>query len=216
MSFPSVPYTFANGVGNIIDATAINANFTALVNAFSDSASDLSMRDGTFAGTLSVTGDGAISGNIQVDGTMAVGTSSPTARLHVVGDALITGDLTDGTGWVDHSSDSTVVGWSTDETCNIYTKHIGARYYVGFALGGTSDSTGIEFTLPATSIADVTFNGPVQVVDGASPTAQAAPGMWEILPSSNILKCYKTWADGTWADTSSKSVWGWAMYEGTA
>ena len=31
---PSVPYAFVNGPTNVIDATQVNANFTAILNCF--------------------------------------------------------------------------------------------------------------------------------------------------------------------------------------
>lgn len=57
-------------------------------------------------------------------------------------------NLLDPTDWIDYSSTSTVVGWSSFTTKIIKYRVIGKQMFVNFNLGGTSNSTTTTFTLP--------------------------------------------------------------------
>lgn len=67
MAYPSVTNTFVNG--NTADATAVNQNFTDLINGCSDGTKDLNVNAGTFGSTLTANGAvtlGASSANLIV------------------------------------------------------------------------------------------------------------------------------------------------------
>jgi hypothetical protein len=63
-------------------------------------------------------------------------------------DVITNVNLLDPTGWVDYSSTSTVVGWSSTPTKIIRYRIIGKQMFVQFNLSGTSNSTAASFTLP--------------------------------------------------------------------
>jgi hypothetical protein len=55
---------------------------------------------------------------------------------------------TDKTSWVDYSASSTIVGWSSFTTRQIFYKIVDNMMFVNFFLEGTSNATTANFTLP--------------------------------------------------------------------
>jgi len=70
-----------------------------------------------------------------------------------VDSAIIIGDSADifTVDWTDYSATSTIVGFTSYTTKQIWYKKVGALVFVNFNLAGTSDATTLSFTLPFTS-----------------------------------------------------------------
>ena len=111
--------------------------------------------------------------------------------------------------WIDYSSLSTIVGWSSFTTTNIFYKYLSNDLImVIFSISGTSNSTALTFTIPntvLTGIGNINLghfscinNGVYRWVDftgnGGSNVITATP------TSTNIP------TPGTWATSGTKSV----------
>lgn len=60
--------------------------------------------------------------------------------------------------WTDYSSSSTVVGWSSLSTKEIFYKQTGKVVHVIYNLQGTSNANNVTFTLPLAAVATPTIN----------------------------------------------------------
>jgi hypothetical protein len=141
------------------------------------------------------------------------------AQLTVIGNTsgTNTGDETQSSiltklgasNWIDYSSLSTIVGWSSFTTTNIFYKYLSNDLImVIFSISGTSNSTALTFTIPntvLTGIGNINLghfscinNGVYRWVDftgnGGSNVITATP------TSTNIP------TPGTWATSGTKSV----------
>ena len=66
-------------------------------------------------------------------------------------------NLLDPTDWIDYSSTSTVIGWTTFVYKQIKYKIIGKQVFVRFNLEGTSNNTATTFTLPFNNISIINY-----------------------------------------------------------
>ena len=93
MAYPSVTYTFANGAGNLIDATEVNQNFTDIINGISDGTKDIQVAKVVAKGDVdlgdaisdTITATGRFDSDIvpSTDNARDLGTSALTfAELH--------------------------------------------------------------------------------------------------------------------------------------
>ena len=129
-------------------------------------------------------------------------------HMHMV----ITGDLYT-VAWTDYSAMSTVVGWSAFTTKLVFYKRIGNLVYFEFFIAGTSNTTGVSFTLPYSSNASgLIGEGLVSraVDNGVAITTACA---WELSASDNIVRCYTNHALGAWTNIGTKRVIGKGWYE---
>ena len=121
-------------------------------------------------------------------------------------------DKPDETTWTDYSATSTVVGWSSFTTKLIYTKKIGKTVIVTFYLGGTSNATGVTFTLPYTSAnTTVAFGGALEVAQDNGSNLTTACRM--TLPANSAtVTCYKDMIGAAWTNSNEKTVRGTLIY----
>lgn len=110
--------------------------------------------------------------------------------------------------WTDHSSDSTIVGWSSYTEGVIEYKKIGKLVYVNFRIGGTSDDVATTFTVP---FSEGQIGNPIfwcrSVDDGGS--AVAAYGQLD----GSIVTLLPNATSGAWTASGTKSVHGQFWYE---
>lgn len=69
MAYIAVTNTFVNGTGNIIDAAAVNQNFTDIISGLSNGAKDINVSAGTFASNVTITGNQSVTGNLILSGS---------------------------------------------------------------------------------------------------------------------------------------------------
>src|SRR4030065_1047433 len=79
------------------------------------------------------------------------------AAAGVLSGGAVVANLSDYTGWTDHSATSTIVGFSGFITKKIYYLKIGKQVFVAFYLDGTSNAATLTFTVPIASEANVNF-----------------------------------------------------------
>jgi hypothetical protein len=112
--------------------------------------------------------------------------------------------------WTDYSSTSTIVGWSSYTTQEIWYRVIGDFCFVRFLLNGTSDSTTTTFTLPYNNSADLNVREIIRITDSGS----AAVGMLQVNTSSGTVTFYPDLSfSSTWTASGSKSVAGSFFYK---
>jgi len=58
------------------------------------------------------------------------------------------GNVNQEASWTDYSATSTITGWGSFTSKEIYTKKIGDKVFVQFRIVGTSNATSASFTLP--------------------------------------------------------------------
>jgi hypothetical protein len=111
--------------------------------------------------------------------------------------------------WNNYYSSSTVVGWSSMTTSNIYYKKVGNLVFVNFNLAGTSDTTTVTFTLPFSPATGGDPNVLIRVRDNG--TWQTVAG-WARLSGSTVT-VYKNANSGAWTGSGGKTVQGQFWYE---
>jgi len=140
----------------------------------------------------------------------AIGGTTPAAGAFTT--LTATGDIYTN-AWTDYSATSTVVGWSDFTAKIIYTKKIGKVVFVKFILSGTSNATGISFTLPYACEA-VAGNVSVPMGYGIDNTeALTTPGRLSIVANTATVNCYKDMAGAAWTNSGNKYVGGSFWYE---
>lgn len=88
------------------------------------------------------------------------------------------------TPWVDFSNNSTITGWATLTTRNIYYKRIGSVCMVMYDLIGTSSGAGTpSFTLPFTSLSALTIYHTMFLTDHTT----SLTGLGTLASNSNTL-----------------------------
>lgn len=91
MASPAVTYTFTNGTAS--DATAVNQNFTDIINGITDGTKDLSINALTAAGNVSISGNttlGNASGDdVTITGSLASTINIKTTNSYNIGSATL-------------------------------------------------------------------------------------------------------------------------------
>ena len=82
--------------------------------------------------------------------------------------AIKTLDMVTSVAWTDYSATSTIVGWTSYTTKEIWYKKIGKIVFVTFHIAGTSDDTVANFTVPFSNNADVRVNVVIRGLDDGS------------------------------------------------
>jgi hypothetical protein len=108
-------------------------------------------------------------------------------------------NLLDPTDWVDYSSTSTIVGWSSFTTKLIKYRVIGKQVFVIANIRGTSNSTSTSFTIPFNSIS-TNDNMGYGLNNGG-----AVNCLIEISSGTNLVGCYANLAG--WTGSGTKSIW---------
>lgn len=117
-------------------------------------------------------------------------------------------NILDPTDWVDYSSTSTILGWSSFTTKILRYRVIGKQVFVQFLFNGASNATTSTFTLPSNSVnANYTFGYSINngVVIGS--------GLVNTNISSNIVNCYSSATAGAWTASGTKVIAGEFFYE---
>ncbi len=121
-------------------------------------------------------------------------------------------NLLDPTDWIDYSSTSTIVGWSSFTVKIIRYRVIGKQVCVQYQLQGTSISATTTFTLPNTSI-NIEVNQNNLTVDNSV----VSLGLLQITSNSNIVSFAKWTAinsnTSTFTASGTKMVKGQFFYE---
>jgi hypothetical protein len=117
------------------------------------------------------------------------------------------------TAWTDYSSTSTISGFGSYITKQIYYKQIGSTVFVSFALAGTSNSSGLTFTLPVAMHA--TFNGGMIIPFFSVSGSTTATGRADLSISgvTSQVVCYPSPAGGAWDGSGNKNAIGQFWYE---
>ena len=138
-------------------------------------------------------------------------TLSATGALTSSGGIVNTGDLKN-VAWTDYASSSTVVGWSSFTTKEIYYKKVGKLVFVIFRIEGASDSTAASFTLPYTHV-----GSPAQVRTAIFAKNDTTNSLGIAAMASATVNCYKSAAFDSWSTGASedKYVYGQIWYEAT-
>lgn len=196
---------------NIIDGTSSAVTITAIANAPQAGA-----RRVLYPVANSIITNGA---TFAVDGaanaTAAAGDkwefeaiTTSTYKVHITkkdGTAVVGA----ATAWTDYSATSTIVGWSSYTTKQIYYKDIGKTRFVTFMLYGTSNSTSASFTLPSASSNTVATNNGIRVIDNG---AEGAIGLLGLLANSSTVTCYKSLL-AAWTSSGDKLASGQFFYD---
>lgn len=106
---------------------------------------------------------------------------------------------------VDYSASSTIVGWSSFTTKEIYTRKRGKQLFVHYKIEGTSNSVNTTFTLPYTTDARQ-YSASSFVVDNG--TGQSGPGYVFIAASGATVTIYKDFASNAFTASGTKQVRG--------
>ncbi len=110
--------------------------------------------------------------------------------------------------WVNYTSTSTVVGWSSWSVKAIYYKQIGKLVFLTFALWGTSDSATTTFSLPSTPVAGSGYWVPIMCLD----VGAALTGRMNLTDASATVVFYKNLSGDAFTNSGSKGVWGQFFY----
>jgi len=123
---------------------------------------------------------------------------------------VVDGDLYT-TAFTDYSATSTIVGWASFTTKEIFYKQVGKLVFVIFNLVGTSNSVSTSITVPVSCAA---APNTVQVVVRARDNSGVyAAGLAVLGNTNNVIDFYSTLAGGAWTATQTKAVLGEMFYE---
>lgn len=141
-------------------------------------------------------------------------------RIHVVKDLSGVIQTTvfkaDGTAVVgaeaftDYSATSTIVGWSSYTTKQIYYKVIDDLVFVNVALSGTSNSTSVTFTLPYAAATGSLVRADAAASDNG--TNLTTPAKMALNEASSTVTVTKDMASGAWTGSGTKTVTGQFFY----
>jgi len=194
--------TSTGGATPVID---ISATFEALLGKV---ASPLSQ----FASTSSLQLRGVLSDENGTGVALFDSCTSPTFITPILGTPT-SGTLTNcaglpmagvvdlATAWTDYTGTSTVVGWSSFTTKQIWYKIIGKTMIIRYHLAGTSDSTTTTFTFPATSISDSSQFVVTSAVDSG---AAAVAGLTRVDPATSVVILRRTVNGATYTASGTK------------
>jgi hypothetical protein len=115
-----------------------------------------------------------------------------------------------GTGWVNYSSTSTKVGWSSITNNLVLYRVAGKQVTVWFELGGTSNSTQCYFTVP-TTCGQLSITSPITVLNNSA-SNNAAPGIAYIEQNTSTIQCFIDWSAASWSATGNKVATGIITY----
>jgi hypothetical protein len=141
-------------------------------------------------------------------GTLTLTTTGTSGVATLSGGTLNIPKYVDG-DWVDYSSTSTIVGWSSFTDKIIFYRIIGKQVFINFSLTGTSNSTSVSFTLPVnlkTGVGGI-FSFGFAVNNGTnsgSGSIQNSGVGTVVIYSNNIA--------GTWTASGTKSIRGQFFY----
>ncbi len=110
--------------------------------------------------------------------------------------------------WTPYHDTSTIVGWDSYVSKEIYYKALGKLVFVEFSIDGNSDNIATTFTLPFTSSNTIHSHVVIWIKDSAT---------WQVgriyLPkNSNMVHFYVGLATN-WAATGGKTIIGQFTYE---
>lgn len=130
-------------------------------------------------------------------------TRRKSRHTQMTGEEIIQG------AWTNYSATSTVVGWSSYTDKYIYYQKLGTLVFVQFRIFGTSDATGVTFTLPYSAGNYPRCSTPIRIYDNGV----AAIGLLEMVEAGNVVTCYPTMGGGTWTASGTKRVAGQFWFE---
>jgi hypothetical protein len=114
-------------------------------------------------------------------------------------DVITNVNLLDPTGWVDYSSTSTVVGWSSTTSKIIRYRIIGKQLFFQAYIIGTSNSLNTTFTLPNAAVGIAT-----SCLIRATNNGTNITGLFEMI--SSTVTCYTTVAGAAWTASGTKTI----------
>jgi len=190
--FPTLNQNTTGTAANLSGTPALPNGTTATTQSASDNSTKLA---------TTAYADAKVADSIN-DGTTAIAPSQ-----NAVYDGLAT-KPTEGT-WTDYSSSSTVTGWSSFTTKQVYYKKIGKVVFVFFDLNGTSNATSASFTLPSTPISSLAFSGICSYcVDNGTALTGACRATFE----STLINIRSNMSAGAWTNSGTKRTMGQLWY----
>jgi len=141
------------------------------------------------------------------------GTFQSSGNAKVGGDLNVVGDIYT-TAWTDYSDTSTIVGWASYTTKEIYYKKVGNLVFVSYKLVGTSNAVSTTFTLPFTAASGGVF-GALTNMSIDSGTITTSPSRASMTGTTVIFTKGYVSADNTWTNSGGKTIYGEFWYEAT-
>ena len=116
-----------------------------------------------------------------------------------------------GSGWIDYSSTSTVSGWTSFTTKEIFYKKIGRLVLVVFNIEGTSNSLSASFTVPDNLAANpLTLTVPIAAINNGS---EISNGIAKGSAGNNQINLYTGLIGAGWAASGTKTTKGQFWYQ---
>ena len=203
-----------NLTGSASQLNGQNSSYYQTANSYLSNI-DQNLSTGSIPSFSSVTASltGNVTGNVTGNAgtvtnglyTSNIGTSANNVVAH---DS--SGDIEDA-AWQDYSASSTIVGWGSLSTKQIYYKKVGKTVFIAFALAGTSNSTSATFTVPYTqnsSWANMAI--PIIAVDNSLIVTTSANLQ---IVSSSTIQMYTFYPTGAWTASGTKTIFGQFWYQ---
>lgn len=111
--------------------------------------------------------------------------------------------------WINYSASSTIVGWSSFTTKQIYYKDIGKTRFVYFKFDGTSNSTTTSFTLPSASSNTIDCGGQARTDDNGV----TGLGHYVLPANSATVAAYYGVTAAAWTASGTKRLLGQFTYQ---
>jgi hypothetical protein len=117
-----------------------------------------------------------------------------------------------GTAWTDYSSSSTIAGWASYTTKDLYYIRIGKRVFVEFYIEGPFNGAAVTFTLPYASKASGTVSAHrtlCRTIDNGT----AGVGLLSLPFNSGTVTIYKDVAGSAWTAAGTRGIYGQFSYQ---
>jgi len=111
--------------------------------------------------------------------------------------------------WTDYSATSTIVGWSSFTTKNIYYARIGNLVFVDINLVGTSNDTITSFTVPYVSAVGFVLLSLIRARDN---TGEFVGGLLLMINGLSTINLYSTLEGASWTASGTKACEGQFWY----
>ena len=119
--------------------------------------------------------------------------------------------LEGGSGWIDYSATSTIVGWSSFTAKWLYYKRIfGKLVFVKFYIQGTSNNVATSFTITDNISNTVHSISPIRCMNNG--VWVSAWGFAAILTGANLCNLYSSISGAGWTASGDKRVHGEFWY----
>lgn len=199
----------------IVSSSTVADAVMTITSAFALTAVTLSTADGTHTIYFkSAVAADAADFVIDITGATAGAFTleSITVKEVTGGDLMVTGDINT-VPWQDYGASSTIGGFSSVTTANIWVKKVGNLVFVTYYILGVSNANTFTFTVPFTSVNSANSRNYTAAQVQNNSVTLLPPGMCLMNLNSNMVSLFIDFGGTVWITSNNKHARGQFVYE---